>query len=308
MQIENIAEKVAEWSGRRFGGLNKTELKAACLHLQISTTAHDTLDSLTRKLLSHYDMWDKPGVGDAASPLSNVGKLSDAVQAAAAPPAPKTKAKLEVVSNMDTSASADAAPTARPRSQRPVTRMRTPPNLRSLVKWEGRRYRIRALAQDKERGGARAIQVAWEGEVYYLRPQLKYQDVPAPVFYNIMDSQAKQLILTWNQQAGVTDREWSEYARFPIQFMGVTPGTGHLPDDLRGWYIEDCKAHNFYEDESRDTLERIWMQLTDGNRPNERDHDRNRDYWLHEIHQLLGLTEEQIEADEQAAALKEQAA
>ena len=293
MLIEDIGQRVSDWSARRFAGLNKTELKAACLHLEINTTAHDTLDSLTRKLLTHYDMWDKPGSGDAASPLANVGQVSDAVKAAAAP---KSKPKAEA-------AEPTSEPTPisqRPRQLKPQVRMRTPPNLRSLVKWEGRRYRIRALAQDKERGGARLIPVSWEGEVYWLNPKLKYQDVPAPVFFNIQDSQAQELTMNWNPTTQTTEHVWNTFARFPIQFLGVTPGTEHLPDDLRGWYAQDCKTHNFYDDESRDALERIWSTLTDGNRPNERDHDRNRDYWLHEIHQLLGLTEEQIEADEQA--------
>ena len=47
------------------------------------------------------------------------------------------------------------------------------------------------------------------------------------------------------------------------------------------------------------------MVLTDGQRPTQRDHDRNRDYWLYEILQLLGLTPEQQAA---VADLEEMAA
>lgn len=285
--IDNVTTLLPSWLERNFAGLSRPELRAACVELQINVASGDTIDSLTRKLLQFYNRWDTPEMRDAASPTAKVGQLSDAVQAAAKPKAaPKAKAP----SNMP------AAPVG-------ITPVRTPPNLRSLSKWEGRRYRIRAMAQDRQAGGSRKIPVAWEGDVFWLDPKAPYQDIPAPVFYNIMDSQARQLILEWDGVAKLMNRTWNVFARFPIQFIGITPNTAHLPEDLRGWYQTDAQTHDLYAGESRDALERIWMALTDGSRPNDRDRDRNRDYWRYEILQLLGLTPEQQEQDRAREAL-----
>lgn len=283
--IDNVTTLLPSWLERNFAGLSRPELRAACVELQINVASGDTIDSLTRKLLQFYNRWDTAEMADAASPTAKVGQLSDAVQAAAKPKtAPKAKTNMP------------AAPAG-------ITPVRTPPNLRSLSKWEGRRYRIRAMAQDRQAGGSRKIPVAWEGDVFWLDPKASHQDIPAPVFYNIMDSQARQLILEWDGVAKLMNRTWNVFARFPIQFIGITPNTAHLPEDLRGWYQTDAQTHDLYAGESRDALERIWMALTDGSRPNERDRDRNRDYWRYEILQLLGLTPEQQEQDRAREAL-----
>lgn len=264
MNPEDISAKLPAWVDANFAGCTKPELRMVCQHLEIGTTPNDSVDSLTRKLLQHYNRWDQ-GV-DAATP-------------APAPKAAKPKAKAAVKEVAPSGAFGFGA--------------RRPPALTGLTRWEGKRYRIRALPQDQQRGGARRIPVGWEGEVYLLDPKLPFQDVPAPVFQNLADSQARQLVLTWDPNKKETERVWHAYARFPIQFMGPTPGTEHLPESLSDWLQRDAIAHDNYATEGREVLERVWGMLTDGARPNDRDRDREIGFWRREVQQLLGLTPEQ---------------
>ena len=273
MTPEDISGKLPNWLNANFVGCTPHELRQACLHLEIGTSAKDTIDSMTRKLLQHYNRWDV-GV-DGASPTP-------------------AKPKAAKVTKIKTSAPVDNDTFGHGK--------RRPPNLTSLRRWEGKRYRIRALPQNQQAGGSRRIPVPWEGDVFLLDPKLPYQDVPAPVFYNIADSQAKQLILNWNAQTKEMDRVWHVYARFPLQFLGVTPGTEHLPEDLREWLQRDAIAHDNYADEGRDTLERVWGLLTDGAHPDEIDRNREIGYWRRQVQQLLGLTPEQMETAEAEAA------
>lgn len=266
MTPEQVSDKLPGWLAANFAGCSKPELRAACQHLEVGLSPSDTLDSMTRKLLQHYDRWDAGSDGASAAP---------------AKAAPKPKA---------------APKTKTPKADDPFGfGARRPPNLTSLKRWGGKRYRIRALPQDQSRGGARRIPIGWEGEVFLLDPKKPFQDVPAPVFHNVADSQARQLLLEWNASEKRMDRTWHVYARFPIQFMGPTPGTEHLPEDLREWLQRDAIAHDNYASEGRDTLERVWALLTDGQHPNDRDRDREIGYWRREVQQLLGLTPEQLE-------------
>ncbi|MBK8168211.1 MAG: hypothetical protein IPK64_19870 [bacterium] len=282
MTPEEISAKLPEWLAANFAGRSKPELRMVCQHLEIGVSPSDSIDSMTRKLLQHYDRWDA-GV-DGSTPPARAGAMADRETRISAGVKRATKSK--------------------PAALGPVpfgSGSRRPPRLTSLSKWQGQRFRIRALPQDQQRGGARRIPVGWEGEVFLLDPKLPYQDVPAPIFYNIADSQAKQLILEWNSQAKDMDRSWHVYARFPIQFMGPTPGTEHLPSSLSDWLQRDARANDLYANEGRDTLERVWGMLTDGARPNDRDRDREIGYWRREILQLLGLTPEQLEPVQEEA-------
>ena len=170
---------------------------------------------------------------------------------------------------------------------------RRPPNLRSVLNWEGKRYRIKAMATQEN--GERAYPVAWESEVFWIDPKAAYQDVPAPIFHSLNDAEGMTLSLKWKQERMETERTITKFKRFPFSLMGVTPGTENLPESLRQWYQRDCEAHDRYETEHRDNLERVWFNLTDGSHPNKEDKDRNTEFWRAEIRTLLGLSTEQIE-------------
>lgn len=188
----------------------------------------------------------------------------------------------------------DDQPTGKPVVSPKVAKLRTPPNLRSLKDWGGKRYRIRAMAQDESRGGARAFPVCWEGEAYIIDPKIvPYQDVPAPVYHNLLDAVAGDLKTEWKNEQKQMQYQWINYPRFPIQVLGVTPGTEHLPESLRDWYIQDALDNDLYSKHDRDALERVWRTLTDGSRPNRDDKDRGLGQWRYEVLQLLGLTPEQ---------------
>lgn len=283
MTPEEISGKLPEWLNANFAGRSKPELRAACQHLEIGLSPTDTIDTMTRKLLQHYNRWDQGA--DGASPARASAMLDLEARINGKASAPKKIRSIAPASAPDAFGFGS----------------RKPPRLTSLKKWEGRRYRVRVLPQDQQRGGARRIPVGWEGETYLLDPKLPYQDVPAPVFHNLADSQARQLILEWDSQAREMSRTWHAYARFPMQFMGPTPGTEHLPESLSEWLRNDALAHDSYNNEGRDVLERIWGILTDGQRPNDRDRDREIGYWRREIQQLLGITPEQLEPVDEAA-------
>lgn len=247
--IEVTPEQVAEWAESQFAGLEKPQLRAACLCLGISAPTAMGIDGLRNKLLSHYGM-----VAD--KPESKEVKRSS---------------------------------------------VRIPPNLRSLMKWQGRRYRIHAQPLGGEHGD-RKYPVSWEGEAFFMDPTQEYQDVPAPVFEALKNAVKKDLNMRWDAQRQENVHSWSTSKRYPYEIHhtaergGVTPGTEHLPIDLRDWYISDAKAHDFYANEDRESLERIWANLTDKARPNKEDKEsRTLDYWRREILQLLGLTPEQLE-------------
>lgn len=176
-----------------------------------------------------------------------------------------------------------------------TARLRTPPNLRSVIGWGGKKYRIRAMTQDESRGGSRKFPVLWEGEAFIVDPNQPYQDLPAPIYHNLRDAQSMDLTTKWDSQKALMEHRWTKYPRFPFETLGVTPGTEHLPESLRDWYIADARAHELYANEDKDSLERIWKALTDGSRPNKDDRDRNTAHWRYEVLHLLGLTPEQEE-------------
>lgn len=242
--IENVAERLSEWRARDFGGCTREELRSAARHLEISIGPNESIESLTRKLLTHFGQWSEK---------------------------PTTK-------------------------KVPRSKTRTPPSLRSLSNWQGKRRRVKLHAQDRARGGTSLVPILWEGEVYYLDPKKNYQDVPWPVYENIRNAVASELVMDWDQKAKVMIKEWTEYHRYPFSDLGDTPSTEDLPTSLMEWYQRDAIAHDYYAEEDRDSLERIWYNLTDGNRPNDKDRDRNTDFWRREILQLLALTPEQLEA------------
>lgn len=176
----------------------------------------------------------------------------------------------------------------------PKASFRQPPNFKILATWEGRKYRIKSHAPDREYGN-RPFPIGWEGQVFMMDPRKPFQDVPAPIYYNLRDAKQRDLKTSWDNTTMSMRHDWLEFDRYPHTFMGITPGTETLPDDEREWFIRDAKAHALYADESRETLERIWARLTDGSRPNKEDRERNTDYWRREVLELLALTPEQVE-------------
>lgn len=189
----------------------------------------------------------------------------------------------------------------KPSAVAPIRRKtRNPPNLRSVSGWEGKRYRVR-LMPAPERGDA-PIPVSWEGETFWLDPKKEYQDLPVPIYNNLKDATAKNIVSSkWNQELQTMVHTWSTFQRYTYQDFGVTPGTENLPGSLLEWYRGDCKAHDYYAKENRDSLERIWHRLTDGAHPNKEDRDRNTDSWREEILIFLGLIDEAMPAKEEAA-------
>lgn len=172
---------------------------------------------------------------------------------------------------------------------------RSPPNFRQLDRWAGRKYRIKVQAPDREHGN-RPFPVSWERQVYFLDPRKQWQDVPAPIFHILHNAKKADLRTEWNLQRLDMDREWLSFDRYPYTFLGITPGTEHLPESAHEWFQRDALAHDLYANEREDTLERIWSYLTDGDRPNAKDRDRNIDYWRRQVLLLLELTPEQREA------------
>jgi len=279
MSDDAIGDLIPQWLARNFDGCTPAELRRACRHLNLEAASDATPEGLTRKLLAHFDKWD-----DDAGPI------------AAEPPKVKSKAKAKPQVVAETPAG------VMPPDLRGLSRFRAPQGLSNLSGWKGRRYRVRLQPRPKELGGNRKVPVPWEAETYMLDPRLPYQDIPAPVFYNLMDSQCRQLLMSWDANEKVMVKEWSTYSRYPIQYFGVTPGTEELPESALDWYIADCKANNWYLDEDRDSLSRIWGALTDGDRPRKDDRDMALNHYRYAIWQLLGLTPEQLEANEREAA------
>ena len=179
----------------------------------------------------------------------------------------------------------------------PRATFRSPPNFKILESWAGRKYRIKVHAPDAQYGN-RPYFVAWEGQSYTMDPRKPYQDVPAPIYFNIVDAKKVDVKKEWDAATQSMREDRIESNRYPYTFLGYTPGTESLPDDAVGWFKRDAQAHDFYAYEKEDTLERIWSYLTDGQRPNKDDRDRNVDYWRRQILQLLELTPEQIEMRE----------
>lgn len=174
---------------------------------------------------------------------------------------------------------------------------RAPPNFKLLVGWAGRKYRVKVNPVDKELG-SRPYYVPWEGQAFPMDPRKAYVDVPAPIFHNLQDAQGMDLKTEYDSQRKEMVREPFPFQRFTYNLIGITPGTEHLPEDARGWFIQDAKDHGLYAGYSREVLERIWSYLTDGARPNAKDVERNTDYWRRSVLEFLGLTPEQIEAQE----------
>lgn len=172
---------------------------------------------------------------------------------------------------------------------------RSPPNFRQLDKWAGKKYRVKVNPPDRSQGN-RKFPVSWERQVYWMDPSKPYQDVPAPIYHILNTARKKDLRTEWNLARLDMDREWLEFSRYPFDMKGVTPGTEHLPESAHEWFQRDAIAHDLYAHEKEDTLERIWAYLTDGDRPNAKDRDRNIDYWRRQVLLLLELTPEQREA------------
>lgn len=193
---------------------------------------------------------------------------------------------------------ASKGPLAPSRETNTLQRM---PELRSLVNWGGRRRRVHAVARSEEQDGDEHFHVSWEGHSYRLDPKLPHQDVPWPVYQIMRNAVTANLRTKWLPETQTMDRWWVRSPRYPFEDLGTTPGTEHLPVDARDWFIAHAQANDTYAGWNKDQLERVWTQLTDLQRPNAADRDRNADHWRREILQLLGLTPEQLEPQEQAA-------
>lgn len=179
---------------------------------------------------------------------------------------------------------------------REATSLQRMPELRSLVNWGGKRRRIQASARGSEQGGDEHFHVAWEGQTWRVDPKKEFEDVPWPVYEILRNAVTADLKTKWKPEDQSMDRWWVRSKRFPFADMGDTPGTENLPTSVREWYIWHAQANDTYAGWDKDGLERVWSTLTDQQRPNEKDRDRNADYWRREVLQFLGLTPEQLEA------------
>lgn len=173
--------------------------------------------------------------------------------------------------------------------------LRAMPELRKLTSWGGRRRRIQVMPRAGE-DGDQHFHISWEGEAYRLDPKLEYQDVPWPVYEALKNATTADLRTKWKPEDRTMDRWWIKSPRFPFVDMGDTPGTSDLPIDARDWYVRHAIANGDYAEWDKDELEPVFAALTDQQRPNERDRDRNANYWRREILQMLGRTPEQLES------------
>lgn len=109
--------------------------------------------------------------------------------------------------------------------------------------WGGRRRRIRRLRMSEN--DQQILFIHWNGYPFVLGLEADYADVPYPHWLTIKNGTSDRL----RQKKRIDEEGRSNYENtfytvnnFPVEDLGVTPGTGHLPRSLQEYmyaaYVE----------------------------------------------------------------------
>ena len=113
--------------------------------------------------------------------------------------------------------------------------------------WGGRRRRVKRLMLSEN--DQQILFIHWNGYPFVMGLEAEYADIPYPHFMTLLSATSERM-----RQKKVLDQEgranWEnvfyEIKNFPIQDMGVTPGTEHLPRSMKEYiysaYVEGFPA------------------------------------------------------------------
>lgn len=132
------------------------------------------------------------------------------------------------------------------------------PNLLPFMNpWGGKRMRIKRVRRENDQ---KILFIHWNGYPFVLGIDAEYADVPMPHYNNLMNTRGQKLEQkrVKDETSGLTiwDNVWHEHEYMPIQSLGVSPGTEHLPESLKHYiyqmYVEGFPGFN----------NRMWSQIT----------------------------------------------
>jgi hypothetical protein len=130
------------------------------------------------------------------------------------------------------------------------------PPLHTGGKWGGKMYRVvitSRLAEDK------TCPLTWEN--WSINAKLNAEvDLPQPhynILVNHVTNEVRQKKVEKDDGETYYEKVFTPFRQFNFQTLGVTPGTDHLPGDLREYYVAFAAARGNFSSLTRPQLDRI---------------------------------------------------
>lgn len=113
------------------------------------------------------------------------------------------------------------------------------PNLLPFKKpWGGRRMRVKRLVGSQD--AQRILFVHWNGYPFVIGLEAEYADLPWP-HYNVLNDavseRLKQKKVLDDEGRAMYENIWYPVKSFPIERIGVTPKTEHLPRSFKEYFF-----------------------------------------------------------------------
>ena len=125
------------------------------------------------------------------------------------------------------------------------------------IPWGGRRMRMKRVRQTEDDMAGLVLQ--WNGSRFLFPLECEYADVPWPHYEILKNAKGKRLKQRRRQtESGQIEYvdNWIEVTSYPVQEIGVTPGTENLPRGMKEYIYE------MYIEGFPDFTPMMWRQLT----------------------------------------------